>query len=71
MSLVGQLDDSKFEFIWLVCESDSQSVNQLRNAFGDELDENLIFKVRRPREVGQSYVSSVFTTLLSFWFLIF
>ncbi|KAK8791062.1 hypothetical protein WA158_005693 [Blastocystis sp. Blastoise] len=65
LSMISKLNPDRYNpFVFLIAETDTQSENLLHNA-------NLPFKysvqrIKRSREVGQSYFSSIFTTLNSF-----
>lgn len=57
-------------FIFVKAATDSTSVDRLQGA-GLVVNDNIIIcNIPRAREVGQSYLSSIFTTLYSFWYAI-
>ena len=72
ISLLNQLDPSKFVFSFVLAKTDVMSMKQLLSSglkergFLDSSEADQFHLIQRPREVKQSYFSSIFTTLRSF-----
>lgn len=63
-ALLEQSNHSKYQPVrYIVANSDSTSQRQLRAALSDATKDSDFIMVPRSRSVGQSYLSSVFTTL--------
>jgi len=66
LALIKNLDSSIYTpLIYLVASTDDTSLRRVE-ADPEARRANVIYKLPRSREVGQSYVTSVFTTLWSF-----
>ena len=68
LNLVKNLDISRYTpLIYVVATTDTTSIERVA-AFEEGRKPDLILKIPRSREVGQSYLSSIATTLWSFLF---
>ena len=71
-SVVVPLGDLTKRLIFVIAESDTTSEDKLYNWLksNDRRYEHIVERIPRSREVGQSYVNSIYPTIMSLWWSI-
>jgi len=64
------LDRDKYKTKFVIANSDTYSENQLADFIGTKHPEEWINRLPRSRKVGQSYFTSIFTTIIAFFYSI-
>jgi len=64
------LDRVKYKTKFVIANSDTYSENQLADFIGTKHPEEWIDRLPRSRKVGQSYFTSIFTTIIAFFYSI-
>jgi len=70
LRMLKGVDRDKYKTKFVIANSDSYSENQLADFIGTISPEEWIDRLPRSRNVGQSYFTSIFTTIIAFFFSI-